>query len=112
MEWKRMAAYSLSLMLTACGSGGGDTPIPPPTHDRLLVEWPRVEAATHYYVYRDQDAACDSTSVLSPLVATVPQGPLAMQSFEDAVDQATSRICYEVSAGGAARSPRVSAGLP
>lgn len=106
MGWKLMAAVGVGLALAGCPSDG--TVEPPPTQYRLLVEWPRVDAATHYYVYRDQDAACDSALVLSPLIATIPQGPLAMQSVEDAVDQTTSRICYEVSAGGA-HSPRVTA---
>ncbi len=110
MGWKRMAAYSLSLMLTACGSSGTDAPIPPPAQYRLLVEWPRVDQAQFYYVYRDQDKACEGTGPLSPLIATVPQGPLAMQSFEDAVDQSTQRICYEVSSGGT-HGPRVTATL-
>ena len=110
MGWKLMAAYSLSLMLTACGSSGTEAPIPPPAQYRLLVEWPRVDQAQFSYVYRDVNAACDSALVLSPLIATIPQGPLAMQSVEDAVDQTTTRICYEVSAGGA-HSPRVTAVL-
>ncbi len=111
MGWKRMAACSLSLALTACGSGGTDAPISPPAHYRLLIEWPRMDGATAYYVYRDVNAACNSLGPLSPLVATVPQGPLAMQSVEDVVDQTTTRICYEVSAGGA-HSPRATAPLP
>lgn len=110
MEWKRMAACSFSLALTACGSGGTDAPISPPAQYRLLIEWPRMDQAQFYYVYRDVNAACDSVLVLSPLIATIPQGPLAMQSVEDAVDQTTQRICYEVSAGGA-HGPRVTAGL-